>query len=123
VSASDNQNAASTPVKVPARVRMIGKWKVPPEVCRWSCLDCKAKHPHRKGTQRKVQALAEYHAVTNGHTVIVTTVIEGANARQCGVCGCTEHAACEPARGDSLTCRWVKPDLCSRCVSPKGKAR
>jgi hypothetical protein len=33
--------------------------------------------------------------------------------RQCTVCGCTEHHACEPP------CHWTTPTLCSACTPPE----
>lgn len=51
--------------------------------------------------------------------VVAAPVIEeiagGDEEPRCRVCGCTDEEGCEPDE-DEVSCWWVEPDLCSRCV-------
>ena len=60
----------------------------------------------------------EVHAVLESVGLEISdegAVVQGASARRCRICGCTDYTACDTAPfGDP--CHWVADDVCSGCA-------
>ncbi len=80
------------------------------DVAEQMALSAHTVRTHVKNGMRKLDATTRTHAAAK-----VTRLSTFEERHQCVVCGCTEDNAC--THEDLGSCAWVKPALCTACVS------